>query len=177
MLVVVERRVAPQQDINDDAARPHVHGRAVLLSFEDLRSHIAGRAALRIQGLALYFFRLRSVDGVSPRPRNSLASSDAPRRRGRRRGVVTGGVDGVTGGRKLSRAPSSDARAMPRPRLKQDAGVRTKPKSASLISKSLNGDLSNRFSGLRSRCTMPLWWRYASASSKIRTKPRASISL
>ena len=33
-----------------------------------------------------------------------------PRRGGRRRGVVTGHVDGVTGGRNLLRAPPSDTR-------------------------------------------------------------------
>ena len=48
VVVVVEGRVAPQQDINYHSARPHVDGRAVLLSFEDLRSHIAGRTTLGI---------------------------------------------------------------------------------------------------------------------------------
>ena len=51
------------------------------------------------------------------------------------------------------------------------------PKSQSLIDESSSYDTHSKFSGLRSRCTMPRSWQYLIVWSRIRIRSRASFSL
>ena len=118
------------------------------LALEDL-----GRDVSRgIQGLALDLLGLRDRARRLASPKLSREQ-----RRARRGGAVVAAASSGsrrrrTGGGNLT-AKGSTSR--PRGRGLKRTPAHAKPKSASLMSKSLNGDLSSRFSGLRSRCTMP----------------------
>jgi hypothetical protein len=79
--------------------------------------------------------------GVTRRPRNPLASSDA-----RHGGAVVAAASSRVASTAWQAAEPLAGASQRRARdaaTEKDAGVRTKPKSANLMSKSLNGDFSS----------------------------------